>query len=95
MAIILKENKPSEKLLSLVEECSSHFGKLCDSFELAKTQGLTEGFTSKEVGDMIRRRMLKAGYSRMTVSRYLPEEFKAKPRGFQFSNKMLLNYANK
>ena len=84
MAIILKQKKePSQKLLGIINECVLQggkcifeFGKLGDRLEAAKRQGLAEGFTPIEIGDMIRKKWPKSGYSRMTLSRYLPAEFK-------------------
>jgi hypothetical protein len=43
--------------------------------------GKAEGFTAKQMGDMIKEEMLKAGISLRTVQNYLPAEAKGKPRG--------------
>jgi hypothetical protein len=90
--------QPSKTLNKLVDKCVSQFGKLNTTVNAALEQGRKEGFEDRQVGDMIRRKLLAAGYSRMTVSRALPASAKNKPRGKQLaisvSNKMLQNSAD-
>ena len=68
--------RPSSILEQLTEECVSTFGKLNNSVNKALEQGRKEGFADREVGDMIRTKLLGAGYSRMTISRALPPSAK-------------------
>ena len=68
--------RPSSTLEQLTEECVSTFGKLNNSVNKALEQGRKEGFADREVGDMIRAKLLAAGYSRMTISRALPPSAK-------------------
>jgi hypothetical protein len=89
--VVTIENKqPSEVLEKLTEECVSQFGKLNISINKTLEQGRIEGFSDIEVGDMIRRKLLSAGYSKMTVSRALPPSAKHLEKArHQFGNKML------
>jgi hypothetical protein len=54
----------------------AEFGKLNTVVDEALKQGRKEGFTDRDVGDMTRRKLLTAVYSRMTVSRALPPSAK-------------------
>jgi hypothetical protein len=75
------DKKPSKKLQAKIRAIPTAFKKLEDSVYEALELGKEEGFTEKEIGQMIREEMVKAGYSIRTVQRYLPAEAKAKPRG--------------
>ena len=66
------KSKDLPKHEQLTEECVSTFGKLNNSVNKALEQGRKGGFADREVGDMIRTKLLSAGYSRMTISRALP-----------------------
>jgi hypothetical protein len=68
--------KPSKILEKLTDKCVSEFGKLNVAVNKALERGRLEGFEDRQVGDMIRRKMIAAGYSRMTVSRALPPSAK-------------------
>jgi NAD(P)-dependent dehydrogenase (short-subunit alcohol dehydrogenase family) len=70
------KKQPSETLIKLTEDCVSQFGKLNITVNKALEQGRLEGFSDMDVGDMIRKKLLAAGYSRMTVSRALPPSAK-------------------
>lgn len=84
-----KNKRPSAKLQEKIKTCVSMFRSLNETVNEVIALGQKEGFTPKEIGQFIRQEMIKAGLSRMTITRYLPAELKAKPRGFQVSNKML------
>src|ERR687891_2282787 len=96
-----KEKAPSKKLEEKVHACVSSFQKLGNAVNEALEQGRQEGFTDREIGQMIREEMLRAGLTRQTVSNYLPKSAKAKPRGNpsgrfsepKFSKNFLLNEA--
>ena len=94
MAQLLTVKKPSEELQDLISKVSNAFGKLQDTVNLVLKKGTEEGFTHKELGDMIREKMTNAGYSRMTMSRYLPSSAKHMEKSRTKSgNKMLPNTA--
>jgi hypothetical protein len=88
-----QQKQPSEKLIEKIKFCASAFKSLTVTVNELIELGKEEGFTPKEIGNFIREEMLKSGLSRMTVTRYLPVELKAKPRGNprKFSNILLLN----
>lgn len=81
----IQRAQPSERLLARIHECVTGFKKLQDAVNDALEQGHREGYSDKETGDMIRKEMIAAGLHRSTVTRYLPESAKAKPRGWQTS----------
>jgi hypothetical protein len=89
--IIDIKSKPSRKPSQLFEDkvnaIVNSFGKLKDKLEAALFQGRKEGMRDSEIYQFIRQALVSAGYSRMTISRYLPPEVKDKPRNP--SNKML------
>jgi hypothetical protein len=84
-----ERRQPSERLQEKIRNCVSVFRSLNETVNEVIEIGKSEGFTPKEIGHFIRQEMIKSGLSRMTITRYLPAELKAKPRGFQVSNKML------
>jgi hypothetical protein len=96
-----KEKAPSKKLKEKLHACASSFQKLGNAVNEVLEQGRQEGFTDREIGQMIREEMLRAGLTRQTVSNYLPKSAKAKPRGNpsgrfsgpKFSKNFLLNAA--
>ena len=73
---LLAIKKPSKILEKLTDKCVLEFGKLNVAVNKALERGRLEGFEDRQVGDMIRRKMIAAGYSRMTVSRALPPSAK-------------------
>jgi hypothetical protein len=90
MAQLLTVKKPSQELQDLISKVSNAFGKLQDTVNLVLEKGREERFSDKEVGDMIREKMTSAGYSRMTMSRYLPSSTKHMEHASQGQrNKML------
>jgi hypothetical protein len=78
-----KENEkaPSKKLKEKIHACISSFQKLGMAVNEAFEQGRKEGFTDKEIGKVIRDKMLQAGFERSTIAGYLPSSAKQKPRG--------------
>jgi hypothetical protein len=90
-----QKKQPSETLVKLTEDCITQFGKLNISVNKALEQGRLEGFTDMEIGDMIRHKLLAAGYSKMTVSRSLPLSCKHMEKSTKEGNKMLPNPSQK
>src|SRR5689334_13954005 len=72
--ILVKE--PSQTLLEAVEDCVNSFDKTAIAVTKCLEIGKREGFTPRAIGDMIRQRLLRAGFHRSTVSRVLPPEAK-------------------
>jgi hypothetical protein len=92
-----EQNKqPSAKLQEKIKSCAQAFRSLKDIVNELIDLGREEGFEPLEIGQLIRQEMLKSGLSRMTVTRYLPAEFKAlprgKPSGNNISNTKLLKF---
>jgi hypothetical protein len=91
------KRQPSARLQEKIRNCVSVFRSLNETVNEVIEIGKSEGFTPKEIGQFIRQEMIKSGLSSRTVTRYLPAELKAKPRGFQVSNtnrdKMSLNHS--
>lgn len=89
----IRAKKPSKVLEKLIDKCVSEFAKLNIAVNKALERGRLEGFEDRQVGDMIRRKMIAAGYSRMTVSRALPPSAKHMEKARNISpksgNKML------
>lgn len=85
-AQLLATRRPSKILEKLTDKCVSEFGKLNVAVNKALEQGRKEGFEDRQVGDMIRRKMIAAGYSRMTVSRALPPSAKHMEKARSISN---------
>ena len=77
------DKRPSAKLQEKIRACASTFSSLNAIFNEVIEIGKSEGFTPKEIGNLIREEMLRSGLSRRTVTNYLPSELKAKPRGVQ------------
>lgn len=73
--VVHSHKKPSEKLLSAVRGSVLSFKTFTEQAAEAVEIGKKEGFTAKEVGDMIKEEVLKAGLSLRTAQRYLPPEF--------------------
>jgi hypothetical protein len=83
------DKRPSAKLQEKIRACVSTFRSLNAIVEEVIEDGKSEGFTPKEIGNIIREEMLKSGLSRRTVTRYLPSELKAKPRGITATSKQI------
>jgi hypothetical protein len=83
------DKRPSAKLQEKIRACASAFRSLNDIVDEVIEDGKSEGFTHKEIGNLIREEMLRSGLSRRTVTRYLPSELKAKPRGITASSKQI------
>lgn len=77
------QQQPSETLREKIHNCVADF-KSCitgfkkweDAVKEALVQGQQEGYTDKEIGDMIRKELTAAGLSNRTITRYLPAEVK-------------------
>ncbi len=78
--IYTNKKRPPTKLQEKIKTCVSMFRSLNETVNEIIAFGQKEGFTPKEIGPFIQEEMTKAGSTR-TVTRYLPEEPKAKPRG--------------
>jgi hypothetical protein len=74
--------------LAPTQSCFSSFGKLKDKVNEALEQGKLEGFTDIQTGDMIRQALLQVGFTRMTVTRYLPPSA-------NISNMLVKNFTRK
>jgi hypothetical protein len=79
--IYTDKKRPSARLQEKIRNCVSMFRSLNETVNEVIALGQKEGFSSKEIGHFIREEMLKSGLSRRTVTRYLPSELKAQPRG--------------
>jgi hypothetical protein len=93
LATKIKIRKPSKILEKLTDKCVSEFGKL--NLAVNKALERLEGFEDRRVGDMIRRKMVAAGYSRMTVSRALPPSAKHMEKARNISNSRSHKSGNK
>lgn len=67
---------PSSKLLKAIDNCVTSFNKTQDAVNIALEIGQKEGFNPRYIGNMIRERLLAAGFHRNTVARVLPREAK-------------------
>lgn len=83
LVTLSNDKRPSAKLQEKIRACASAFRSLNAIVNEVIEIGKSEGFTPKEIGNFIREEMLRSGLSRRTVTRYLPSELKAKPRGIQ------------
>lgn len=68
--------KPSKKLEKLIDSCALQLGKTLHVINAALKQGRLEGFDDRTIGDMIKRKMIAAGFTDRTVRRYLPASAK-------------------
>ena len=91
--------QPSETLREKIHDCVADFKscitgfkKLDDAVKEALVQGRQEGYTDKEIGDMIRKELAAAGISNRTITRYLPAEVKRS--GGYSSRKDKLSFQN-
>ncbi len=95
--IYTDKKRPSTKLQEKIKTCVSMFRSLNETVNEVIEIGKSEGFIPKEIGQFIRQEMIKSGLSTRTVTRYLPAELKAKPRGLpvasKIKDKMSLNYS--
>jgi hypothetical protein len=79
MAIIIKSNNlplPSQKLKMMLVEANSAFGHAGETIRSAYNQAISEGFTQKEAGKLIRSNI--TWLSDRTLRLYLPDEAKDK-----------------
>jgi hypothetical protein len=83
------DKRPSAKLQEKIRACVSIFRSANAIVNEVIEMGKSEGFTPKEIGNLIREEMLRSGLHRRTVTRYLPSELKAKPRGITASSKQI------
>jgi len=83
------DKRPSAKLQEKIRACASTLRSVNAIVNEVIEIGKSEGFTPKEIGNFIREEMLRSGLSRRTVTRYLPSELKAKPRGITASSKQI------
>lgn len=86
--IYTDKKRPSTKLQEKIKTCVSMFRSLNETVNEVIEIGKSEGFTPKEIGQFIRQEMIKSGLSTRTVTRYLPAELKAKPRGLPVASKI-------
>lgn len=75
------QKQPSLRLQEKIKDCALAFKSLNVVVNEVIELGKSEGFTPKAICEFIREEMLKSGLSRRTVTRYLPIELKARPRG--------------
>jgi hypothetical protein len=81
MAMAITTKEPSEGLKNLIKTAVSNAKKLRTIVQDAIELGRQEGFTDKEIGEMLREEAKAAGLHRNTILPYLPETTKLKPRG--------------
>jgi hypothetical protein len=70
------DKRPSKTLEKLIDSCVSDFSKLNKSVNRVLEQGRKEGFSDIETGNLIRRKLIVAGFSDRTARRYLPASAK-------------------
>ena len=75
--------QPSETLREKIHNCVADFKscitgftKLDDAVGEALVQGRQEGYSDKQIGDMIRKELAAAGLSNRMITRHLPAEVK-------------------
>src|SRR5215207_77006 len=74
------EDFPQE-IMELIEKSADGFMTAIEFCEKAKAKCIEYGIDPLEVGERVREILLKKGKSLRTIQRWLPAEFKAKPRG--------------
>ena len=81
--------------LANVDDCIKHVSSSVELFEKVNQMGKVLGYTSLEIGKDFKQRAKALGKSDRTIQRFLPPEFKGKPRGAttheKISAKMALN----
>ncbi|MGH9979826.1 MAG: hypothetical protein ACRD8Z_28890, partial [Nitrososphaeraceae archaeon] len=68
----LERKKPSKKLREAILNVIGSFQKTSVCIDQVFSIGREEGFTDVEIGNMIRKEMLAAGYNLRTIRRALP-----------------------
>src|SRR5690242_10484849 len=69
-------HEPSERLQQAITACATGFKRLRDNINDAIEVGKQEGYTAKQVGDMIRTELAKNNFGDRSIRRYLPTEAK-------------------
>lgn len=69
-------HKPSEKLQELVKDCARTLGKAEVIVKKVTEQGMVEGFTDLECGQMVKYEMEVAGIPKTTIYRHMPASWK-------------------
>src|SRR5690349_22931127 len=69
-------HEPSERLQQAISACATGFKRLRDNINDAIEVGKQEGYTAKQVGDMIRTELAKNNFGDRSIRRYLPTEAK-------------------
>ena len=64
--------QPSEQLRQKLDNIVKHFQNCATLIDEAFALGLTEGFSVKEIGKMIREKLARLGYNPRTIRRALP-----------------------
>jgi hypothetical protein len=73
MTQVLKHKKLSPKLNKILNNISGVFGKLNAQVDLAFKVGKDEGFSEKEIADLVRQKMKEAGYGYTRIWQVLKE----------------------
>src|SRR5688500_118151 len=73
---MLDKLKPSAKLQAAINNVVGEFQKIAVAIDQAIRIGREEGFSDLEIGNMIRKGMLAAGYDPRTIRRALPASAK-------------------
>ena len=68
--------QPSEQLRQKLDNIVKHFQNCATLIDEAFALGLTEGFSVKEIGKMIREKLARLGYNPRTIRRALPPSAK-------------------
>ena len=91
MQVVTVSDNDKRHLQEKIRNCVAIFRSLNETVNEVIEIGKSEGFTPKEIGQFIRQEMIRSGLSSRTVTRYLPAELKAKPRGLpvKIKDKML------
>ena len=83
--------------LTEVDNCIKHVSSSLEIFEKANEMGKQLGYTNLQIGRDFKQRAKALGKSDRTIQRFLPSEYKSKPRGAttpeKISAKMALNEA--
>jgi|SRR4051794_33146634 len=74
--ILISGRQPSDRLQQAITACATGFKRLRDNINDAIEIGKQEGYTAKQVGDMIRTELAKNNFGDRSIRRYLPTEAK-------------------
>lgn len=72
----LMVKQPSEKLIQKLDNVVMHFQNCATLVGEAFTLGKEEGFSEKEIGRMMRKKLAKLGYDPRSIRRALPPSAK-------------------